>query len=496
MSWHPNFRIIDTADVAPLPAASEIVRRLDAALSEELDEVLLTLPSEFATTKALVRTEETAMGNLIADAVRFATEADVAVVNSGSIRGDRVYEAGHALTSRDVMTELPFGNTTCVIEVSGKTLREALENSVSQLEDKAGRFLQVSGLSFTFDPTAEPGARVTAASVGTDKLDDAATYSVALNNYLYGGGDGFTVFENARLLQGPVGADTVTNQVIAYLQSGQVADLGIDGRITALERERASTPPSAGFEASVNGLSVEFADTSVDTDGQVADWAWDFGDGAMSAEQNPVHTYAAGGTYEVALTVTDGSGETARAAITVEVLAAAGGVSTVQARVAHSFDDAEEKVEDGSMYMDSSDLEFVNDDHVDGDQIIGMRFAAVDVPQGAEIKAATITFAVDEPSGVETRLAIHGEAAGDALRFTEEAGNVSRLPTTTASVAWSPEAWIGIGEETATPDLTEIIREIVMREDWATGNSLVLIVSGNGLRTAVSFDGDPSAAPF
>ncbi len=495
VTWHPNFRIIDTQGVEPLPAATEIVHRLNDVLAEELDQDLLTLPSGFVTTKALVRTEETAMGNLFADAIRFATGADIALVNSGSIRGERVYEAGHKLTSRDVLTELPFGNPTYVIEVNGATLRNALENSVSQLEDKAGRFLQVSGVAFEYEPSAAPGDRVTAISVKGEPLDEAAIYSVAINNYLYGGGDGFTMFENAPLIVGPVEADTVTNQVISYLQSGQMGGLGVDGRIVAAEQERASQPPNAGFEQMVTGMSVAFTDNSADTDGQITAWEWDFGDGTTSTEQSPVHDYTAGGTYQVALSVTDDSGETAEATARIEVLAAAGETSTVQVRVAHSFDDAEEKEDGGSMYMDSSDLELVNDDHVGGDQIIGMRFEAIDIPRGAEITAASVAFTVDEPSGVETRLDIHGEAIGNAPRFTEEAADVSSRPMTTASVAWAPDPWIGIGKPKVTPDLTAIIQEIVNRNDWVAGNSIALIVSGEGLRTAVSFDGDPARAP-
>ncbi|SFS13965.1 5'-nucleotidase C-terminal domain-containing protein [Yoonia litorea] len=495
MTWHPNFRIVDTADIAPLPEAAEIVARLDEVLSGELNAVLVTLPEGFATTKALVRTEETAMGNLIADATRVATGFDVALVNSGSIRGDKVYAAGHELTARDVLTELPFGNTTYVIEVSGQTLRDALENSVSQLEDKAGRFLQVSGVGFEYDPSAAAGTRVIAATVGDAPLDDASTYSIAINNYLYGGGDGYTMFENALLLVGPVGADTVSNQVIAYLQSGQVGTLGVECRIVALAQERASEPPTATFEAKVAGLTVSFTDGSTDPGGQITAWAWDFGDGATSTEQNPAHGYAAGGLYAATLSVTDNSGEATDATFQVEILATAGQISTVLSRIGHSLDDAEETRDGGAMYMDSSDLEFVNDDHVNGDQIIGMRFEALAVPQGAEITEARLTFEVDEPSGADTALTIRGEATGDAQRFAMDAGDISRRPLTEAAVDWLPEPWIQIGASKTTPDLSTVITEIVQRDDWAEGNAIVLIVTGQGLRTAAAFDGDPGGAP-
>ena len=80
--------------------------------------------------------------------------------NGGGIRGDRTYPADTVLTRKDILTELPFGNVTVLAEVTGADLLAALENGVSQVEDGAGRFPQVSGLSFTYDPTRPAGSRI------------------------------------------------------------------------------------------------------------------------------------------------------------------------------------------------------------------------------------------------------------------------------------------------------------------------------------------------
>lgn len=233
--WHPNFRIIDTKDAKPLPAAAQFVERLEKTLSAELDRVVFTLPTEMESTKAVVRTEEAAIGNLIADAIRAATEADVAMVNSGSIRGNKVYPAGHAFTYRDILSELPFGNTTVMIEVSGAALLSALENAVSDLENKAGRFMQVSGLAFRYDPTAQPGVRVRETNVGGKSLDLRATYKLAVNNYVLGGGDGFAMFKDAKILIDANTGDKDSNQMIRYLQANQEPEIGTFGRIAIIK---------------------------------------------------------------------------------------------------------------------------------------------------------------------------------------------------------------------------------------------------------------------
>ncbi len=230
VKWRPNFRIIDTENIEPLPAAAELVTKLNDSLSAELDQVVFTVPSELVSTKSIVRTEETSLGNLIADATRAATGADVSIINTGSIRGNKVYEVGHKFTYRDVLTELPFGNTTLMLEVSGQTLWDAFENAVSQVERKAGRFAQISGAKFSYDPSKDVGSRLISVSVGGKPLDKSASYKLAVNNYVYGGGDGYKMFADAKVLINKQGGDKVSNQVIQFLQSGH-PKIGLFGRV-------------------------------------------------------------------------------------------------------------------------------------------------------------------------------------------------------------------------------------------------------------------------
>jgi PKD repeat protein len=77
--------------------------------------------------------------------------------------------------------------------------------------------------------------------------------------------------------------------------------------------------PNAGFTFTTLGLTATFTDTSTDSDGTISAWSWDFGDGGTSTLQNPSHTYAAGGTYTVSLTVTDNEGATGTTSKSVTV---------------------------------------------------------------------------------------------------------------------------------------------------------------------------------
>ena len=107
-----------------------------------------------------VRSGETNLGNLVADAIRAAAGADVAIVNSGSIRGDRVYPAG-PLSRRTLLAMQPFGNVICTLVVPGRVVLQALNSGTAQWPTAAGRFPQVSGLTFAIDAKRPDGNRVT-----------------------------------------------------------------------------------------------------------------------------------------------------------------------------------------------------------------------------------------------------------------------------------------------------------------------------------------------
>src|SRR3546814_2199854 len=123
----PQFRILSTQDVEPDAAMAAKVQVYLDKLSTELDVALGKSLTPLDSRRASIRTSETAIGNLIADAIRAGVDADVALTNGGGIRGDKTYEAGVTLTRRDIKTELPFGNRTVKLQMTGAQLLRSEE---------------------------------------------------------------------------------------------------------------------------------------------------------------------------------------------------------------------------------------------------------------------------------------------------------------------------------------------------------------------------------
>lgn len=234
ISWVPGFRFIDTAAVEPDPETQKKVDEFKAKLDESLNVEIGVTDVALDSRRNVVRAEESAMGNLIADAIRAATGADIGIANGGGIRGDRTYDAGSKLTRRDILTELPFGNATVLTEIPGSQVLAALENGVSQVEKGAGRFAQVSGLTYAFDASAPAGSRVSEVMVGGAPLDPDKVYKVAANDYILDGGDGYSALGGGKVIIDKGNGNLMANDVIDYIAKAGKVTVGVEGRIKKL----------------------------------------------------------------------------------------------------------------------------------------------------------------------------------------------------------------------------------------------------------------------
>ena len=120
VTWSPSFRVHDSSTVDPDPEVLAVVKRYEDALSKELDVEIGTSTNELDSRSTIVRSQEAAIGNLIADAIKDSTGGDIAITNGGGIRANKQYPAGVKLTRRDILSELPFGNSTSLVESHGR----------------------------------------------------------------------------------------------------------------------------------------------------------------------------------------------------------------------------------------------------------------------------------------------------------------------------------------------------------------------------------------
>ena len=229
--WSPAFRAVHTGRVTPDPDLAAAVQVYRDRLSKELDVEIGTTETEIDSRRAVVRTRETAIGNLVTDAMRHAVGADVGLTNGGGIRADRIYPAGATLTRRDILSELPFGNRTVLLELSGRGLRAALENGFSAIEKRSGRFPQVSGLQVVYDPLRPPGERVVEIRRDGTALDPEATYTVATNDFMARGGDGYRALAAGKPLIEARAGRLVAAQVIDFIAARGVIAPRVEGRL-------------------------------------------------------------------------------------------------------------------------------------------------------------------------------------------------------------------------------------------------------------------------
>jgi len=228
-----GWRFLATEGEPAEPRLAAAVAEWQQRLSQGLDQPLATLGAPLDSRRDLVRTREAPVGNLYTDALRAALQADVALLNGGGFRGDRVYPAGAVYTGRDVLAELPFGNVGVLVQLSGADLRAALEHGLAAVERKAGRFPQVSGLTLRYDPQAPAGQRLRSLEVGGRPLEDQATYRVATSDYLLNGGDGYQMLAQGKVLIDPSGAKLIATDVIDALTAGHPIPTAPEGRIVA-----------------------------------------------------------------------------------------------------------------------------------------------------------------------------------------------------------------------------------------------------------------------
>ncbi|TPW31094.1 multifunctional 2',3'-cyclic-nucleotide 2'-phosphodiesterase/5'-nucleotidase/3'-nucleotidase [Martelella alba] len=233
--------ILLDASFQPDEAIAARVEELNGPLTEIKKKIVGEATAEIVGDRTVCRAAECPMGDLVADAMldRVADQGiTIAIQNGGGVRAS--IGAG-TVTMGDVLTVLPFQNTIATFQLKGSDVVAALENGLSQIEDGAGRYPQVSGLNYTYDSTKAPGSRIVSVEVDTDgdgdfsPIEPDTVYGVVSNNYMRAGGDGYSIFAEKGMNAYDFGPN-LEDAVAAYIGANSPYTPAIDGRITDVSK--------------------------------------------------------------------------------------------------------------------------------------------------------------------------------------------------------------------------------------------------------------------
>lgn len=238
--------------ITPDPAAAELVEDLYEevrALSEQPIGAVATALLDGR--RETCRVEECVLGNIITDSMLFNSGAQIALMNGGGIRSS--IDAGD-ITFGDALTVLPFSNLLATFEMSGANLIRVLEHGVGAItvneagvvsrQGLNGRFLQVGGLRYSYDPSQRVGQRIVSVEVKNadgsySPIDESTIYTVVTNGFLRTGGDGYVVLAQRAINPYDFGALDFES-LVAYLSFVSTIEPTLEGRITVVG---ATLPP-------------------------------------------------------------------------------------------------------------------------------------------------------------------------------------------------------------------------------------------------------------
>lgn len=225
-------KLISFEEALELEEDEEISKEI-ARLEEENQRILSVVIGqsnvELVGEREVVRAGESNLGNLATDAMLDITGADVAMTNGGGIRAS--IPAGE-ITKGNVLEVFPFGNYIVVLELTGEEILNALEHGVDTYPELAGKFPHVAGMTYKIDPSKEAGNRIVELLVDGEPIELDKSYTLATNDFMAVGGDGYTMFEDAPIVGEFEGLDEA---LIKYIEKIGVVEYEVEGRITAIE---------------------------------------------------------------------------------------------------------------------------------------------------------------------------------------------------------------------------------------------------------------------
>lgn len=199
------------AEIAPDSEVEALISSIAESNSVITSVIVAQSDQSYEGERAFVRTQQTNLGTLIADAMIYSTGAEIAITNGGGIRAS--IEPGD-ISQGDIITVLPFGNYVVTKNVSGAEIKTVIEMGIGSYPETKGAYPHVAGMTFKFDEKMAEGSRITEIMYDGKALKDDQMYVVALNDYIAAGGDGYDVLEDNPIIGEYPALDEV---VVAYL---------------------------------------------------------------------------------------------------------------------------------------------------------------------------------------------------------------------------------------------------------------------------------------
>ena len=169
---------------------------IDEETNSKLNYKVTQLDKSLSGDRLTVRREESELGNLVADAMRWKTNSDISVINGGTLRtglnkGDILY--------KDLISVFPFKNSVQEVKILGRNIKSMLEHSIEFVPESFGGFLDISGMTFKFNPNNPVGEKVTEVEINGIKLDEDKEYRLSSSDFTLAGGDGYPMLSELEI---------------------------------------------------------------------------------------------------------------------------------------------------------------------------------------------------------------------------------------------------------------------------------------------------------
>jgi 5'-nucleotidase/UDP-sugar diphosphatase len=232
----PEWKMVMNRGYKPDPVVKRIVDFYQSKLPQDYNDIIGLIETKLESYTDSVRSKETTMGNLVADVLKEAFDADLAIINGGTIRGDRCYDPGYEITKGDIYKEFPFPSGVSLQCIQGKYLIEALEQGLQRAEKGLGAFPHLSrGAELRYGILERPMNRIKLFELDGKSIDPERIYNVCATNYMLNGGDGYTALKhNARIVPHKNNDRTISELVVECIERKGIVSVQKEGRIKSV----------------------------------------------------------------------------------------------------------------------------------------------------------------------------------------------------------------------------------------------------------------------